>query len=171
MCIWHHRRCTKISSVRKSANARVRIFYAYENFCDYSTWIGDHPRTPRGEGSLVQSKHMQKPRPQVGKVFQSHHRNATQFNVSKCDGSQEENLPMQSSPYDQTPVFFASGSMIVHGHGDQQNFAHAACVSFTWVCRRYQVLSQVLWTELDRAWMQAIMTSIESWVDLPNARI
>ena len=37
MCIWHHRRCTKISSVRKFANARVRNFYAYENFCDYST--------------------------------------------------------------------------------------------------------------------------------------
>ena len=39
MCIWHHRRCTKISSVRKSANARVRNFYAYENFCDYSSSI------------------------------------------------------------------------------------------------------------------------------------
>ena len=32
MCIWHHRRCTKISSVRKLANARVRNFYAYEIF-------------------------------------------------------------------------------------------------------------------------------------------
>ena len=37
MCIWHHRRCTKISSVRKLANARVRNFYAYENFYDYSS--------------------------------------------------------------------------------------------------------------------------------------
>ena len=37
MCIWHHRRCTKISSIRKLANARVRNFYAYENFCDYSS--------------------------------------------------------------------------------------------------------------------------------------
>ena len=36
-CIWDHGRCTEISSVRKSANARVRNFYAYENFCDYST--------------------------------------------------------------------------------------------------------------------------------------
>ena len=30
---------TKISSVRKLANARVRNFYAYENFCDYSMWF------------------------------------------------------------------------------------------------------------------------------------
>ena len=29
--------CTKIYSVRKLANARVRNFYAYENFCDYRT--------------------------------------------------------------------------------------------------------------------------------------
>ena len=39
MRIWHHCRCTKISSVRKSANARVRNFYAYENFCDYSSLV------------------------------------------------------------------------------------------------------------------------------------
>ena len=38
-CIWHHGRCTKISSVRKLANARVRNFYAYENFCDYSIFL------------------------------------------------------------------------------------------------------------------------------------
>ena len=30
-----------MSSVRKSANARVRNFYAYENFCDYSTVRSD----------------------------------------------------------------------------------------------------------------------------------
>ena len=30
-------RCTKINSVRKFANARVRTFYAYEIFCDYSS--------------------------------------------------------------------------------------------------------------------------------------
>ena len=35
-CMWHHPRCTKIYSVRKFASARVRNFYAYENFCDYS---------------------------------------------------------------------------------------------------------------------------------------
>ena len=33
----HRPRCTKIYSIRKLANARVRNFYAYENFCDYST--------------------------------------------------------------------------------------------------------------------------------------
>ena len=32
----------KIYSVRNSANARVRNFYAYENFCDYSNW--SHPQ-------------------------------------------------------------------------------------------------------------------------------
>ena len=35
----HRLRCTKIYSVRKLTNARERNFYAYENFCDYSTWF------------------------------------------------------------------------------------------------------------------------------------
>ena len=32
----HYPRCTKICSVRKFTNTRVRNFYAYRNFCDYS---------------------------------------------------------------------------------------------------------------------------------------
>ena len=35
-CMWHRRRCTKIYSVPKFGGARVRNFYANENFCDYS---------------------------------------------------------------------------------------------------------------------------------------
>ena len=35
--MWHRPQGTKIYSVRKLANARVRNFYAYENFCNYST--------------------------------------------------------------------------------------------------------------------------------------
>ena len=41
--MWHHPRCTKIYSVRKFASARVRNFYAYENFCDYSKSEQQHP--------------------------------------------------------------------------------------------------------------------------------
>ena len=36
-CMRHRPRCTKLHIVRKLANARVRHFYAYEEFCDYST--------------------------------------------------------------------------------------------------------------------------------------
>ena len=35
-CMRQNRRCTKIYSVQKLGNTRVRNFYAYENFCDYS---------------------------------------------------------------------------------------------------------------------------------------
>ena len=35
--MWHHPCGTKINSVRKLENARVRNFYAYGNFCNYIT--------------------------------------------------------------------------------------------------------------------------------------
>ena len=34
--MWHRPHCTNIYSVRKFANAGVRSFYAYKNFCDHS---------------------------------------------------------------------------------------------------------------------------------------
>ena len=33
-----------------------------------STWMGDHPRTPRAVGNTWCTRHMAKPRPQVGRV-------------------------------------------------------------------------------------------------------
>ena len=36
-CMGHRPCCTKLYSVRKFSNARVRNFYSYENVCDYST--------------------------------------------------------------------------------------------------------------------------------------
>ena len=45
-CMQHRPRCTEIYSVRKLSNARVRNFYAYENFFDYSIdtfWSMDGP--------------------------------------------------------------------------------------------------------------------------------
>ena len=51
-----------------------------------STWMGDQPGTPRAAGNIWCTRHMAKPRPQVGRVCQSHHQNTPQFTI-KCDWS------------------------------------------------------------------------------------
>ena len=52
-----------------------------------STWMGDHPGTPRAVGNTWCTRHMAKPRPQVGRVCWSHHKNTPQFTTTKCDWS------------------------------------------------------------------------------------
>ena len=52
-----------------------------------STWMGDHPGTPRAVGNTWCTRHMTKPRPQVGRVCQFHHQNTPQFTAKKCDWS------------------------------------------------------------------------------------
>ena len=51
-----------------------------------STWMGDQPGTPRAAGNIWCTRHMAKPKPQVGRVCLSHHENTPQFTI-KCDWS------------------------------------------------------------------------------------
>ena len=53
----------------------------------FITWMGDHLETPRALGNTWCTRHMAKPRPQVGRVCQSHHQNTPQSNATKCDWS------------------------------------------------------------------------------------
>ena len=52
-----------------------------------STWMGDHPGTPRAVGNTWCTRHMAKPRPQVGRVCWSHIQNTPQFTTTKWDWS------------------------------------------------------------------------------------
>ena len=52
-----------------------------------STWMGDHPGTPRAVGNTWCTRHVAKQRPQVGRVCWSHHQNTPQFTANKCDWS------------------------------------------------------------------------------------
>ena len=47
----------------------------------------NHPGTPRAIGNTWCTRHMAKPRPQVGRVCLSHHQNTPQFTTTKCDWS------------------------------------------------------------------------------------
>ena len=52
-----------------------------------STWMGDHPGPSLAVGNTWCSRHMAKPRPQVGRVCWSHHQNTPPFTATKCDWS------------------------------------------------------------------------------------
>ena len=52
-----------------------------------STWMVDHPGTPRALGNTWCTRHMAKPRPQVGRACLSHQQNTPQFTAAKCDWS------------------------------------------------------------------------------------
>ena len=93
--------CTKCAELRfevllqwKEFHGKVAVTYRFPS--DHrsqalsngiSIWMGDHPETPRAVGNTWCTRHMVKPRPQVGRVCQFHLQNTPHFTATKYDWS------------------------------------------------------------------------------------
>ena len=61
--------------IRVNTNSQAAVTYRFPSdhrgqapSSGVSTWMGDHPGTPRAVGNIWCTRHMAKPRPQVGRV-------------------------------------------------------------------------------------------------------